>query len=123
MVDLIRNDIPGCDSPEWEADWDDNTNTITTWLDLIAEEHNIENSVWSMWDVRDFNDVPFPDVMRMEYDGGWGEPCGEDIPMCSTWLDLWKVADRLIKKSGDGHHVFIESMYAEDNVIKFNCGS
>lgn len=77
-------------------------------------------SIWSNYTVEDFNDVPFPDIKEVIYQAYW--PHGDlyfdedevrkltylamgDI----TWADLWKISEYLINKSGDTHHIFIES--------------
>jgi hypothetical protein len=123
MNNLVLSGVPEYGSEEWEVNFDDNSNKVIDWLDAIAQEHGIESSVWSMWNFRDFTAIPFPGITRMKYDGSWGEPCGTNVPENATWLDLWKAADALIKKSGDDHHIFIELMYVDDSVITFSCGS
>lgn len=36
----------------------------------------------------------------------------------STWKDLYKAADKLIRQSGDSHHIFIESFHATSNKVQ-----
>lgn len=116
MVDLVRNDIP------LDIDDDSDTDALFDWLSTIAGENNL-SSVWSMMDIRDFTAVPFPDVTRLEYDGGWGEAGGVDLPPHATWLDLWKAADALIANSGDDHHVFIEEFELVEGDLYLHTGS
>jgi len=77
--------------------------------DLIAHKHKF-TSTWSIFEVTDFNKVPFPDINTVIYRQHWGTPnidpivVGED----KSWLSLWRAADELIRLSGDRHHIFIE---------------
>ena len=77
--------------------------------DVIADEHGL-TSVWSILEIEDFTEEPFSDINSVIYRQHWGTPnldpiiVGED----KSWLSLWKVADELIKLSGDRHHIFIE---------------
>lgn len=42
----------------------------------------------------------------------------------ATWLELWKAADKVIRKNGDTHHIFIESFYPSDNeTLEISTGS
>lgn len=77
----------------------------------VARELGITETVWSVFHVDDFNAVAYPDAEVVAYDrpSGWGKHCEERIPKNSTWAHLWVVASRLIKRSGDNAHVFIES--------------
>lgn len=79
--------------------------------DVVARELKVEGTVWSIYHVDDFNAIAYPDAEVVAYDrpSGWGKHCEERIPRNSTWAHLWVVAARLIKRSGDDAHVFIES--------------
>lgn len=70
----------------------------------VAKENAIKTSIWSDFDVDDFTQIPFA-ATGMIY-------LGNHIPVQenSTWLDLWKAAEKLIRLSGDRHHIFIESI-------------
>ncbi len=71
-------------------------------------------TVWSIYEVEDLESQhPFPGALQVAYVDHWGdEPVFEEIKTegkgHGTWLDLWAAADRAIRRSGDGHHCFIE---------------
>lgn len=79
-------------------------------LDKIQEEHGFQ-SVWSMSEVTDMNAV-FGYVEAVEYEGNT-EVVGTEV----TWLQLWAIADRLIKQSGDFHHIFVENFHKKNGDI------
>ncbi len=79
-------------------------------LDKIQEEHGFQ-SVWSMSEVTDMTAV-FGYVEAVEYEGNT-EVVGTEV----TWLQLWAIADRLMKQSGDFHHVYIENFAKKPNEI------
>ncbi len=67
-------------------------------------------SIWSIYSVRDLSQPhPYKDAAEICYRDHWGDqPVYETIPG-PTWADLYAAADRCIQRSGDGHHIFIES--------------
>lgn len=71
-------------------------------LDKIEEEHGFK-TIWSVPKIDDMNAI-FGYVESVEYLG-----CIEIIGKEVTWVELWATADRLIKQSGDFHHIFIEN--------------
>lgn len=80
----------------------------------IAESNNL-CSIWSIYEVdpKDFNTVPYPDATVLEYTNNWGSDVRLEVAVPGhelTWLELYKLADRAIRLSGDQHHVFIESI-------------
>lgn len=79
-------------------------------LDKIQEEHGFQ-SIWSMSEVSDMNAV-FGYVEAVEYEGNT-EVVGTEV----TWLQLWAIADRLIKQSGDFHHIFVENFHKKTGDI------
>lgn len=98
-------------------------------LDAIAEENNFASS-WSLGDT-DFSAIPFPGATRLRYrvntffvDGGKKDVWHSvDLPARSTFLDLWKGADKLIRESGDHHHLFVEDFTPEGTDLILFCGS
>lgn len=67
-------------------------------------------STWSIYETIGHMDDPVPTTAKwLVYKDHWGE---EEVSMPLydniTWGALWDVADELIVKSGDQHHVFIE---------------
>lgn len=79
-------------------------------LEKIQDEHNFE-STWSISEVDDMNAI-FGYVEGVEYLGNT-EIIGKEV----TWLELWATADRLIKQSGDFHHIFIENFHKKTGDI------
>lgn len=67
-------------------------------------------SIWSIYEVEDLNQPhPYAAAAEICYRDHWGDaPVYEIIPG-PTWRDLYSAADRCIQRSGDGHHIFIES--------------
>ncbi len=97
-------------------------------LDKIKEENNIKFSVWSM-------DIPAtemhkktPAITKITYES-WGETQVHefDKPTKLTWIEFWKLADKIMKASGDTHHVFIENLHHNPKEPKTHfhlvCGS
>jgi|APSaa5957512535_1039671.scaffolds.fasta_scaffold15584_11 hypothetical protein len=75
-------------------------------------------SIWSKYDVEDFDAVAFPDIKEVIYQSYWprNDVVVGDVRKLRylamgdiTWADLWKISEYLINKSGDTHHIFIES--------------
>lgn len=66
-------------------------------------------SIWSVYEVEDLSQPhPYTAAREVCYSDHWGEgPVYETIEG-NTWADLYRAADRCIRRSGDGHHIFIE---------------
>lgn len=60
-------------------------------------------SIWSIYEVENFADTPFPDAETVLYQGV------EEKLYATDWHALWEAADRVICKSGDEHHIYIEA--------------
>ncbi len=121
-ADLTRKDIPGTDSKEWNTQWNEVTDDLMKWLDQLQCE-NVLGCVWSLWEVRDFTEVPFPYATQVEYSANFGDSVSVNIPENATWLDLWKAADECIVKSEDGHHLFVERFIPRGTVLELRTGS
>lgn len=90
----------------------------------VAQENGIEFSTWSIYEVTDFEKVPYPDATRFFYDNLAGdEPIEIEIHAGSSWLELWKAADKVIEKSGDLDHSFIEALELEGETVQLVTGS
>lgn len=113
--------------PKGRISSDKNDELIRKWLDEVSTELGIKVAVWSMYEVTDFNVVPYPEARVIIYDQntGWGAYREERIPRGSSWAHLWVVADRLITKSNDHDHVFIEGFKynSETHSLTIQCGS
>lgn len=79
-------------------------------LEKIQDEHGF-STIWSISEIDDMN-ASFGYVESVEY-LGYIEIIGKDV----TWLELWATAERLIKQSGDSHHIFIENFAKKPNEI------
>ena len=84
-------------------------------------------AVWSIGDVVDFTEVAFTDTIEtIYYKHHWGPNGMVSVEVNKaglTWLDLYRIADSLIKASGDEHHTFIESFVREGNDLCLYTGS
>lgn len=100
-------------------------------LAKIQEENKLE-TVWSTDIPRndkgeiDFR-IPYqiPNVQRMIYgtNSGWGNHNYVSLPESPTYLDVYKAANKVIEKSGDTHHIFIEGFHVEGNTLTVITGS
>lgn len=97
-------------------------------LAKIAEQNGLK-SIWSMGSVPATDmDKKTPAISKITYQS-WGATQIHNFkaPTQITWLEFWKIADKLMQASGDSHHVFIESLYHEDKDpathFYLSCGS
>lgn len=76
------------------------------------KEANGLRTIWSIYELPlhgFLQDHPYQGAAEICYRDHWGDqPVYETIPG-PTWADLYRAADRCIQRSGDGHHIFIES--------------
>ena len=120
MTELTRPDIPAEGSENW---WEKGFDEAMDWYNAISKEHKMYG-VWSLFEVRDFTEVPFPNARTLTYSVHWGQkPVDVELPANPTWLDLWKAAGLAIKHSGDGHHVFIEAFHDTGTNLELVTGS
>lgn len=71
-------------------------------------------AVWAMDDVKLV--APFAKgLVHLTYEIHWGEPVGFETLTDPTYLDMFAAADRLIRLSGDSHHVFVEDFIKKGN--------
>ncbi len=81
----------------------------------LAQNVHGFKTIWSLFEVEDLEQQhPFVNAREICYRDHWGEePVYETIKTegrgHGTWMDLWAAADRCIRRSGDDHHIFIES--------------
>lgn len=67
-------------------------------------------SIWSIFSVRDLSQPhPYVDAAEICYRDHWGDQPVYETITGPTWADLYAAADRSIRRSGDDHHIFIES--------------
>lgn len=122
LADDASEEARDAHNTAWEA-WANQSMRFAE--EVEAEAGPFPNSTWSIWEVTDFTAVAFPGKRKMTYAVNWGNKDIElDLPENPTWLDMWKAADRIIKDSGDQHHVFIEGFTEKDGgVLDLDTGS
>ncbi|WP_018234332.1 hypothetical protein [Thioalkalivibrio thiocyanodenitrificans] len=91
----------------------------------ISDQLGIKRAIWSMEHKLLHQKEPaFKGLLEVIYDGHWGEAGAVFEAVADpTWRDLFQVADRLISKSGDDHHVFIEAFLRRGDKLKLCTGS
>lgn len=75
----------------------------------VREQYGLRTN-WSIYEVDDLDlRHPYQDAAYVVYTDHWGDT-GEIIQAINgpTWVDLYRAADAAIRRSGDGHHCFIE---------------
>lgn len=83
----------------------------------LSEKYDFK-TIWSMYEVEDENAAPFPNATSLLYAGHEVE-----LEKNSTWVELWKAADKVVALSGDYHHIFIEDFTEKDGVLYLQTGS
>lgn len=93
----------------------------------LGEKHNFNHSTWSMYEITNMQEIPFPEAKKVKYrDWETDKPIYVDLPQNATWMDLWKAADTAMALSGDDHHIFIEAfipLKKDKTVLELHCGS
>lgn len=93
------------------------------------QKDNQLRTVWSIYELPMHGFLeqhPFQGALQVAYVDHWGdEPVFEEI-QGTTWGDLYRAADRAIRRSGDDHHCFIEAFRpnpAEPAQLRLTTGS
>jgi hypothetical protein len=76
------------------------------------QSDNRLKTIWSIYElpVHGFvNQHPYKGAVEICYRDHWGEEPIYETIQGDTWADLYRAADRCIQRSGDSHHIFIES--------------
>lgn len=123
--------LPAISNPiNKEEDWEGMYEQRSNYYEEIANKLRINFSIWSNFDVVDFNKVPFPEVKKLRYDYvryKYGNDVADrDVIQPATWAVLWKLADEMMRTSRDEHHVFIEAFYRDKedpSLLIFSTGS
>ncbi len=105
------------------AKWDDNWDSLRK----IQEDKKF-HSFWSLSEIgaKDMEKTT-PEMTEIVYES-WGKTQTHtfDKPTKITWIQFWHIADELIRKSEDSHHVYIESLEADKKKkgsFRLGCGS
>ena len=79
-------------------------------------------SIWSIYEI--------PYLLKRAYCGRFNlnyslhDVKSEPLPEDPTWYDIWVAAEYMIRKSGDMHHIFIESVrFVAPGELEFQTGS
>jgi hypothetical protein len=93
-----------------ENDWNKEYDALSK----IQKENRL-GTTWSVSGVKSSDmDKKTPAISKLSYESWGPKQVHEfDKPTELTWLEFWKLADKLIKASGDTHHIFIESLYQD----------
>jgi len=76
------------------------------------QQENGLKTIWSIYELPIHGflfDHPYQGAAEICYRDHWGEEPVYETIQGGTWADLYRAADRCIRRSGDGHHCFIES--------------
>ena len=82
------------------------------------QRENGLSTIWSIYElpIHGFlRDHPYKDALEVAYRDHWGDQGVFEEIQGGTWADLYRAADRCIRRSGDGHHVFIEAFTVNPN--------
>ena len=80
-----------------------------------------ENGLRSIWSVYELpihgflKDHPYKGAVQVAYGQHWGDEIVCEEIQGGTWADLYRAADRCIRRSGDDHHIFIEAFTVNPN--------
>lgn len=95
------------------------------WLDGVGKSIGIKETNWAGPDnYLDFHEVAFPITVKRIYHP-WVPDCYVTLKPNATWLDVWKQCEKLIIKSGDLSHYFIEDFTIRNDgkAVTFFAGS
>lgn len=79
-----------------------------------------KNKLWAIWSEYDISpkdmNKPFSEkpVESLTYES-WGPTQKMKVGKIATWLEMWKIADQVMRLSGDQHHQFIEAIVEDKN--------
>lgn len=121
---LISN-IPASNTTEYQSNEYEGKDYCSKLIDFyssVSDHIDDVSTMWSVFEVRDFTAIAFKGKYELYYDGGWGkeQSCDVENP---TWLQIWQAANKLIKQSGDGHHIFIEQVIWGPKRLTIETGS
>lgn len=83
-------------------------------------------SIWSIYEVDNiFQQSHVVGATKIKYSTWEGEPQEIDLDPSHTytWMELWILADKMMRETGDHHHAFIEKFDLKDGVVELWCGS
>lgn len=99
-------------------------------LALVGRRIGIKHSVWSVRDITsDYilrRNIPKrfrKNKLIYRVHWGWQGTVEADMTGVVSWADLWLLADRLVRESGDSHHSFIEVFKVKGDNLEMETGS
>lgn len=109
-IELIEKKMETVFSPFWKEEdkaYDKNYKELSK-----ISDKNKFRSAWSITEVSatQMNDDFTSPVKQLSYQG---QVITYDSPQTFSWLEMWKEADKIIRMSGDEHHIFIEDFHAD----------
>ena len=112
-VDDVQRIVEGFESGLRNAYEQDNAQ-FDSKMDYYSEfrQENGLDSIWSIYElpIHGFlSDHPYKGAVEVCYRDHWGGAAVHETIQGSTWADLYRAADRCIRRSGDGHHIFIDA--------------
>jgi hypothetical protein len=118
----LASNIPNYNTKAFDKNEEEFSEQLADWQSDIATHFTLR-SVWSYKSVRDFNKIAFKGTFTICYKEHWGDVVEPIKVKNPTFLDLWKAADKLIRMSGDTHHIFIEDFKKYRNKLTLWTGS
>jgi hypothetical protein len=118
-TEMIRNGLAGAYRQEQES-----FKTKSQHYEQVQSRIGAR-AVWSMYEISDLNaQHPFRGATAVVYGNHWGDKPAQALIDGDTWADVYRAADIAIKRSGDGHHVYIESLaLSKDDPTKLVLGT
>lgn len=104
---------------------------LTALYRQLAEQNGFR-SIWDMYEVRNFNEIPYTGVTTVVHNSYWpnGDLHVKDVPEIAvpiegsgTWMDIWRAAEKAIQQSGDASHIYIEILRRDGDRLVIWCGS
>lgn len=125
MISNLQSTLPGPRSKEYKKIKND-FSFFEQCYDFFARIQHAKKfiTIWSMYEIRDFTKIAYKGTFTLHRDTDeyWGKStsCTLTNP---TYLQLWAAADKLIRKSGDHHHVYIEGFKRRGDKLTICVGS
>ena len=112
-IDDVQRIVQGFEAGLRDAYEQDNS-VFEDKMDYYSEfrQENGLDSIWSIYElpIHGFlRDHPYKGALQVAYRDHWGDEGVFEEIQGGTWADLYRAADRCIRRSGDGHHCFIEA--------------
>lgn len=122
LLEKIGNDVIAQENARNEC--------VNSW-----SEEGAKNDFMVVWSMPNFLKEKAPDIKNVVYplpmktlvyggNSGWGNSGKIDLPENATYWDVWSAADKLVRQSGDNHHIFLEGLnLVKDGVYMLSLGS